>query len=199
MPDGRNGSFGVEYPSTETYVTLNGLSITDDVVLGDYEIWSTVAVGTTWTITARSARELLWIAGGTISEFEKETERLTATVTNYTDSDIVIDAYGESRNVSWTRSTLEKGYPEPFRCRWFATGGGFSTRDSLSTANPFAKTTDRSTHPIVNSVQPYLCSCEKETHDFNLHLRFCTLVQESAPPGPPAPTVWHPAQRAPRD
>ena len=28
-------------PGSETYLTLNGLSVADDAVLGDYEIWGT--------------------------------------------------------------------------------------------------------------------------------------------------------------
>ena len=94
--DGRDGTYGIDNPSSETYLTLNGLSVADDAVLGDYEIWGTAREGTKWTITARSGGDLLWIAGGTFSEFQEETERLTATVTSYADSDCTIDDYGES-------------------------------------------------------------------------------------------------------
>lgn len=100
VADGRGGTFGPENPSTETYLTLNGLNVADDAVLGDYEIWGTASEGTKWTITARSGGELLWIAGGTFSEFQEETERLTATVNSYADSDCTIDAFGESSRLS---------------------------------------------------------------------------------------------------
>lgn len=78
-------------------MTLNGISANEDAVLGDYEIWATADGGTEWTITARSGGELLWVAGGVFSEFQEETERLTATVTSHADSDCTIDAYGESK------------------------------------------------------------------------------------------------------
>lgn len=57
--NGRDGTYGFEFPATETYLTLNGLNADEDAVLGDYEIWGTAAVGTKWTITARSGGELL--------------------------------------------------------------------------------------------------------------------------------------------
>lgn len=44
--DGRNGIYGITNPSSETYLTLNGLSVADDAVLGDYEIWGTASEGT---------------------------------------------------------------------------------------------------------------------------------------------------------
>lgn len=82
-------------PGSETYLTLNGLSVADDAVLGDYEIWGTARWGTKWTLTARSGGELLWIAGGVFSEFQEETKRFIATVTSYAESDCKIDAYGK--------------------------------------------------------------------------------------------------------
>lgn len=44
--DGRDGTYGIDNPSSETYLTLNGLSVADDAVLGDYEIWGTASEGT---------------------------------------------------------------------------------------------------------------------------------------------------------
>ena len=94
VSDGRDG-FGYDNPGSETYLSLNGLTVADDAVLGDYEIWAEGDGGTSWTITARSGGELLWVAGGVFSEFQEETERLTATVFSYAESDCTIDAYGE--------------------------------------------------------------------------------------------------------
>ena len=80
---------------SEAYVTFNGLDVSTDAVLGDYEIWGTGREGTLWTITARSGGELLWVAGGEFSEFETETRRMIATVTSYADSDCKNDNYGK--------------------------------------------------------------------------------------------------------
>lgn len=80
-------------PESDAYLTLNGLNVADDAVLGDYEIWGTGREGTVWTITARSGGELLWVAGGEFSEFQTETERLIATVTSYAESDCSVDTY----------------------------------------------------------------------------------------------------------
>ena len=77
-------------------MTLNGLDVGTDPVLGDYEIWGYGREGTKWTITARSGGELLWVAGGLFSQFQRETERFTATVTSYAESDCTVEAYGES-------------------------------------------------------------------------------------------------------
>lgn len=95
--DGRSYELGEEYPGSETYLLLNGLSVGDDAVLGDYEVWADKGrEGAKWTMTARSGGELLWITGGEFSEFQEETDRFTATVTAYAESDCTIDAYGES-------------------------------------------------------------------------------------------------------
>ena len=112
--DGRDGTYGIDNPSSETYLTLNGLSVADDAVLGDYEIWGTAREGTKWTITARSGGELLWIAGGVFSEFQEETETFTATVTSYAESDCTIDAYGES-DLNCPPSTVQGNTPPPMR------------------------------------------------------------------------------------
>ena len=91
-----NNRFGVEHPGSESYLTLNGLNVADDAVLGDYVIWGAANVGTKWTITARSGGELLWIEGGVFSEFQYETDTFTATVSTYAEGDCTINAYGES-------------------------------------------------------------------------------------------------------
>ena len=106
--------YGVEYPGSESYLTLNGLNVVDDAVLGDYVIWGTAYWGTKWTITARSGGELLWIAGGVFSEFQEETETFTATVTSYAESDCTIDAYGES-GLNCPPSTVQGNTPPPLR------------------------------------------------------------------------------------
>ena len=106
--------YGVEYPGSESYLTLNGLNVADDAVLGDYVIWGTADGGTKWTITARSGGELLWIAGGVFSEFQEETETFTATVTSYAESDCTIDAYGES-DLNCPPSTVQGSTPPPMR------------------------------------------------------------------------------------
>ena len=92
--DGRDG-YGYDNPGSESYLSLNGLTVEDDAVLGDYDIWAEGAGGTSWTITARSGGEVLWVSGGVFSEFQRETERFTATVSAYAESDCTIDAYGE--------------------------------------------------------------------------------------------------------
>lgn len=92
--EGRNGDC-IARP--QTYLTLNGLSEDNDAVLGDYKIWVTGGRSTTWTITARSGGELLWVNGGVFSEFQEETETFTATVTSYAESDCTVDEYGERR------------------------------------------------------------------------------------------------------
>eukprot|EP00904_Undaria_pinnatifida_P011685 jgi/Undpi1/7647/HiC_scaffold_23.g10120.m1 len=80
-------------PGSETYLSLNGLNVDDDAVLGDYVVWGEAREGTIWSITARSGGELLWIAGGVIAEFESATDRYTATVSSYAESDCTIDTY----------------------------------------------------------------------------------------------------------
>ena len=104
---------GVEYPGSESYLTLNGLNVADDAVLGDYVIWGTADGGTKWTITARSGGELLWIAGGVFSEFQEETETFTATVTSYAESDCTIDAYGESGLHCLPSTAVQSNTPHP--------------------------------------------------------------------------------------
>ena len=100
--DGRDG-YGFDNPGSETYLSLNGLNVGDDAVLGDYIVWGKASEGTIWSITARSGGELLWIAGGVIGELESETDRYTATVSSYAESDCTIDAYGESGLVKFKR------------------------------------------------------------------------------------------------
>ena len=58
-------------------------------------------------ITARSGGELLWTAGGVFGEDDYSTDRYTATVTSYADSDCTVDAYGESGPA---RSTVESSF-----------------------------------------------------------------------------------------
>lgn len=93
--DGRGGLNGFDNPASESYLTLNGLSVCDDAVIGDYTIWATASEGTKWTMTARSGGELLWTKGGVFSEFQEETDTYTATVSAYAESDCTLDAYGE--------------------------------------------------------------------------------------------------------
>lgn len=87
--------YGEDFPGYESYVTLNGLNVGSDAVLGDYHIWGTGREGTKWTITARSGGELLWVAGGLFSQFQRETGNFTATVTSYAESDCTVEAYGK--------------------------------------------------------------------------------------------------------
>ena len=93
--ESREGLNGDSIRRPQTYVTLNGLSAANDAVLGDYKIWGTGGQLTTWTITARSGGEMLWVQGGIFSEFQDETETFTATVTSYAESDCTVDEFGE--------------------------------------------------------------------------------------------------------
>lgn len=93
LGDGRHGTNGFDNPSTETNLSLDGLSVTDDAVLVDYESGGTADEGTKWTITASSAGDRSAVDRGRY--FLRTSGRLTATVTGYADSDCTIEAYGE--------------------------------------------------------------------------------------------------------
>lgn len=97
--DKRNG------PGSETFILLNGLSVTEDEVLGDYEAWVTNGEeGTEWLLTALSGGELMWSREGVVTDESDDagTTRYTATVTEYTESDCTIEAYGKERRCSNT-------------------------------------------------------------------------------------------------
>lgn len=84
-------------PGSETFILLNGLSVDDDMVLGDYKAYVTNGEeGVQWILTARLGGELLWVEYGEVTP-NYESDKFTATVTEYSESDCNIDAYGEAR------------------------------------------------------------------------------------------------------
>lgn len=90
-------------PGSETFILLNGLTVADDNVLGDYKAWVTNGQdGSEWLLTARSGGELLWVVGGVVRSDldDSDTPRYTATVTEYAESDCSIDLYGEAHGRS---------------------------------------------------------------------------------------------------
>lgn len=81
---------------SETFVLLNGLSVDDDDVLGDYQAYVTNGEeGVQWILTARSGGELLWVEYGEVTD-AYESDKFTATVTEYAESDCDTEAYGET-------------------------------------------------------------------------------------------------------
>lgn len=84
-------------PATETFILLNGLSTTEDDVLGDYVVRVTSGEeGTSWVLTARlSGGDFIWRYTGVVTA-RAESDRYTVTVTEYTESDCHIDTYGET-------------------------------------------------------------------------------------------------------
>lgn len=86
-------------PGSDTFILLNGLSVTDDDVLGDYEAWVTkfnTGVSAEWLMTAHSGGELIWAVTGVVDSGPFNGEVYTATLTEYTESDCSIDTYGEA-------------------------------------------------------------------------------------------------------
>lgn len=87
-------------PGSETFILLNGLSNENDEVLGDYTAWvSNGEEGVRWVLTARSGGELLWEREGEVTS-AYDSDKYTATVTDYAESNCDIDAYGEEAHSS---------------------------------------------------------------------------------------------------
>jgi len=87
----------VRGPGTETFTLLNGLSVANDNVLGDYTAWVSLGNGddgTEYLVTARSGGKLMWAVAGMAVDNTDENARYTAIVSEYTESDCSIDAYG---------------------------------------------------------------------------------------------------------
>lgn len=82
-------------PGSETFILLNGLSVENDEVLGEYTAWvSNCEEGVRWVLTARSGSELLWAREGEVTS-AYDSDKYTATVIEYAESNCNIDAYGE--------------------------------------------------------------------------------------------------------
>lgn len=81
-------------PGSETFILLNGLSVADDNVLGDYEAFVTNGgEATEWLLTASLGGVVVWAQTGVATD-DSDPTRYTVTVTEYTESDCSIDTYG---------------------------------------------------------------------------------------------------------